>query len=113
MSTAQRYFTRQGAEMLMDRQVDQIAFGTYSDDPNVPTCEIMLTWIDMTLPGSARRLISPRLEAFDETWAGLAAMPDVLQWLASVSMPGFSKPSITPDEAEKAFLALGFKNSRA
>jgi len=79
--------------------VDEITFGLY-DDQGGTQGEIAVRWY--TLAGERP---APRLEAFDDSWRVLAALPDVLAALAVQN-----DRSISPEGFCRLLLGCGFED---
>lgn len=99
-------------EHLMDRAEAEVMFGIYPDEAAARTgirlAEMAIRWRTLD------RDMSARLEVFDESWAALAAMPDLLLWLGTLSRHEpdgrgrRARPPITVEEVTTGLEALGF-----
>lgn len=99
---------------LVGRAVAEVMFGIYPD-PNAPSDGTLLAEMGMRwYPLGNDREPSARLEVYDESWAALSGMPDLLLMLGSMSrherMPrhGPQTPALTVEEFTKALDELGF-----
>ncbi len=99
---------------IMGRAVAEVMFGIYPD-PNAPfdgtlMAEMAMRWYSLGNDPAP----SARLEIYDESWAALAGMPDLLLMLGSmsrherISHRGQRKPALTVEEFTKALDDLGF-----
>lgn len=99
---------------IMGRAVAEVMFGIYPD-PNTPfdgtlMAEMAMRWYPLGNDPAP----SARLEIYDESWAALAGMPDLLLMLGSmsrherVSHGSRPKPPLTVEEFTKALEHLGF-----
>lgn len=81
-------------------EVAEVMFGLYPEDGGT-SGEMALRWYPLT-PNAPP---NPRLEVFDDAWAVLATMPDVLAWLAE-----HDSKDPSPADFMDALRSMGFRD---